>query len=920
MNNNAHSYNSRDPKISILHYLCHCMNKYGIYKSYLVPHNNINNFETNVNLNVNIADDSVIIDLKKDFVIYDQSIKGNPLNFLNVIRWLLCPPTEEYVLTYNDKDIILYYCYPFLHNWFDLTNNKYYPNNCYNIKYANDDSFVFSLFDLTLVNNINLKFRQNTLFSCNETYEISLQQSNYNIDKTVTQTNILKKELVDGKKIEDILINYKSFVNNDLYGFLNIIALNFDMETIVIKNKTIHKDDWQKKSEWMNGIKYGFEDISCKNNCNIDYENYNVKNIKKINDIISKYVNIDCTSFNEPIFSMTNINGIANNVTNMNLNLKQFSVELDFIIYNYDFDYQNLFDFNYGSYNIGPRLEINKFGDVGLVIGSSSEIFSGFNIKRISLNTIIKLLIVINNESLLININNEIIKFDITPQIYNVNNLMIAGGFNNDRLLTRGKIYNFKLYNYSVPVYENIILKIHPLYDYVQLDYPRIIFQNNCKKNTNCIYEIGITELSNITIYFNFKIVKNCDLFLLNNFKVKIQNNKILILLNNLLLFTTAVDYVKKYNFNMTFNYNNKIAMLKFNDETTQIYLNENSKISFNKIYCDAGVENICITNYDIINKLSFDTTNIDNIKNYFYTFGFVKINNLLIEDNESIIKAFEYNLNKYHKNNINDYLPCAVEYTEILNKIIFNENIHKILSKIFSDKYYYNGSDCKLYISDTNWHCDRKVNNLHIKVALYLDKLDESNGCLSVIPGSQNHGDIFNKILSKYTVPLFKGPGGFDKKFLSINDNEIPKINIKNDYGDIIIFNLGLYHSAFNNQVNKKMICMNFAQSYADNNDPEKIECINSDCYIIHNNKKNINYEEKISILDNNFYNYVKLTSQYNLYFKELIENNNNLDRYVRILHENKNMEELNEFVKNNVNTNTNKTDINIKLYNVEY
>jgi hypothetical protein len=301
-----------------------------------------------------------------------------------------------------------------------------------------------------------------------------------------------------------------------------------------------------------------------------------------------------------------------------------------------------------------------------------------------------------------------------------------------------------------------------------------------------------------------------------------------------------------------------------------------------------------------------------------------MKFDNLFIDSNEKLIKAFEYNIVNNIKKNILDYIPCAMEYLEYFVDITINKKIHTILGKLFSPKkYYYSGSDSKIYSNDTNWHCDRITNNLHLKCAFYLNKLDENTGCLRVLPGSQNFNDKYNSVLSKKVIPLFKGPGGFDPKFFHVSNQNLPYYSINIDFGDFVIFHLKLYHSAFGNNINKKMICMNLTESYnnEDNIDiiSEKLECINSDCYIIADKKKNINLSSKIKVLDNNYYNYMKGRNEYELYFKELIENENRLDSLVRMIVRNnhEDQENLGLFVNSIKNTSTKKSDKTITVNN---
>jgi ectoine hydroxylase-related dioxygenase (phytanoyl-CoA dioxygenase family) len=344
--------------------------------------------------------------------------------------------------------------------------------------------------------------------------------------------------------------------------------------------------------------------------------------------------------------------------------------------------------------------------------------------------------------------------------------------------------------------------------------------------------------------------------------------------------------------------------------------MNNITSVTVDSIYVNLFLENLSISNYNMNTYLTFDNCDLSKIVNYYNTFGFLKIDNFFISINENIIKAYSFNVlhNALHLNN---YIPRAMEHLTYFSNIIINKKIHKLLEKLFNSSYVYAGSDSKIYDSDTNWHCDRKTKNHYLKCCFYLDNLNENTGCLRVLPGSQNSKDIYNNILSKKSIPLFLGPGGFDSSFL--NSESIPYYPINISFGDFVIFNLALYHSAFGNHINKKMICMNFYESYTDNNDPEKLETIDTDFSIIGSLSKNLDLSKNIIPYHENFYKYVRHNDHmYTTMFKEHIENNNSLDKYIRVmLNNNCDKTELNELINNSNNTNIKKTNIDIVVNN---
>jgi hypothetical protein len=627
-------------------------------------------------------------------------------------------------------------------------------------------------------------------------------------------------------------------------------------------------------------------------NKEIHLTNLDKDNIKKIDDLINRKLYLQNITFTDPIINLFNKNGLQSNVLNTPIILDNISIEIEFKITSYDNQY------------------IFNISDISLNISSEGNLLFNNNViaSNIEFNKIHFLKLCFADNQIIYNYDNI-----ISSIIFNnkqIDNLFI----NNDN---KTILYSFRVYNYKIPIFKEIDSYINN-YDRFNLNYPKKIF--NCFISNNDLNINYQENLNNITIKFMLNQKNNIQLLLdigdikisqnTNILSINVKNNNYNInLLDNILFICVSLDT------------RNNLMIVKINDTIQKIEINI-SQINIKNIFVSKLAYHPIITNYTINQSLLLDDiqTNI----NYFDTFGFMKFDNLFIDSNEKLIKAFEYNIVNNKKNKILDYIPCAMEYLEYFVDITINKKIHTILGKLFSPKkYYYNGSDSKIYSDDTNWHCDRITHNLHLKCAFYLNKLDENTGCLRVLPGSQNFNDKYNSVLSKKVIPLFQGPGGFDPTFFPVSNQNLPYHPIKIDFGDFVIFNLKLYHSAFGNNINKKMICMNLTENYddIDNKDliSEKLECINSDCYIIANLKKNINFSSKINVLDNNYYNYMKGRNEYKLYFKELIENDNILDSLVRMIIRNKNEDQQNLelFVNSIKNTSTKKSDKTITVNN---
>ena len=103
---------------------------------------------------------------------------------------------------------------------------------------------------------------------------------------------------------------------------------------------------------------------------------------------------------------------------------------------------------------------------------------------------------------------------------------------------------------------------------------------------------------------------------------------------------------------------------------------------------------------------------------------------------------------------------------------------------------------------NDTRWHHDDVApeGHLHLKVIFYLEPVRALSGCLCVLPGS--HFLPYRERMEKYggdILPLGKDvPGVYP---------------IETDPGDLLVFNVKLYHAAFGEGSKRRGVYINFIQ-----------------------------------------------------------------------------------------------------------
>ena len=209
--------------------------------------------------------------------------------------------------------------------------------------------------------------------------------------------------------------------------------------------------------------------------------------------------------------------------------------------------------------------------------------------------------------------------------------------------------------------------------------------------------------------------------------------------------------------------------------------------------------------------------------KNYFDMFGFLIIRNVL---SKSELKAIEeeyqlgfqktlehhsdgYGMRKqFNWSNLNERCPnlCNLpSHPKILN------NIKKLLGEktfpFLCNSNNFNGPA-------TEWHTDQNqdIDCCAVKVAFYLDELDHHNGALRFLPCSHKeplNGELWGFGLhgsNKGSLDEYESKSG-------IPIEQVPSSHCITSPGDMIVFNLKIWHSSWGGKINRRNVTINFSK-----------------------------------------------------------------------------------------------------------
>lgn len=200
----------------------------------------------------------------------------------------------------------------------------------------------------------------------------------------------------------------------------------------------------------------------------------------------------------------------------------------------------------------------------------------------------------------------------------------------------------------------------------------------------------------------------------------------------------------------------------------------------------------------------------------FFDTFGFVAFPGLISDRIGQVMDDFEAVWELHggghdghpHDGKQRSCIVPFIDQNERLCTLLDDSRILGIARALLGVDFNYMGSDGNYYVGDTQWHSDGWHPDLtHIKLAIYLDPLNKSNGCLRVIPGSHRIRDSYAEALQESCRTSMDAWG--------VAGKEVPCVALETRPGDVLCFNHNTKHAAFGGGSRRRMFTMNLCQRY---------------------------------------------------------------------------------------------------------
>ncbi len=190
---------------------------------------------------------------------------------------------------------------------------------------------------------------------------------------------------------------------------------------------------------------------------------------------------------------------------------------------------------------------------------------------------------------------------------------------------------------------------------------------------------------------------------------------------------------------------------------------------------------------------------------NHFDTFGFVVLRQLLSPDEmQKFSNEFDSELDSWLPNGVHEgkarhYASLMDSNTPFSSSLMHDPRIAGVAEQLLGTRVLGVAIGGSYHVGDTSWHADAKnLDYKAVKFTTYFDRLDATNGALRVIPGS--HREPLWSTINRDTQSTF-----------GVNPDELPAYVFETEPGDVLAFNMPIWHGAFHGGARRRMCEIGF-------------------------------------------------------------------------------------------------------------
>jgi hypothetical protein len=196
----------------------------------------------------------------------------------------------------------------------------------------------------------------------------------------------------------------------------------------------------------------------------------------------------------------------------------------------------------------------------------------------------------------------------------------------------------------------------------------------------------------------------------------------------------------------------------------------------------------------------------------FFETFGYLHLPGYMSEEldwiSEEHAKLFvEFDVEPDGERTV-DLIPFIAQSDRFI-RLLEHPKVLGALTPLVGEDFNYLGSDGHYYASEVDFHPDGDRHScLFLKFGMYLDSLAQDTGCLRVIPGSHLLGPWRDHVYEWATPQVRRMTSGRDRP--PELRTKMPAMALKNEPGDVVLFNHNTFHASFGGNAYRRMFAIN--------------------------------------------------------------------------------------------------------------
>ena len=202
---------------------------------------------------------------------------------------------------------------------------------------------------------------------------------------------------------------------------------------------------------------------------------------------------------------------------------------------------------------------------------------------------------------------------------------------------------------------------------------------------------------------------------------------------------------------------------------------------------------------------------------NHFKTFGFLVFRQLLTpEEVQRYSDEFDAGMDAtieggMHNGIDRHWAPLMDSNTPFITSLLDDHRFADVTEQLLESEVLGAITDGNYRVGDTSWHPDQAaLDYTGVKFTIYTDPLTASTGALRVIPGSHRE-PLHSAIAGVESLDADGGGRSDPQTVFGIRPEELPAYAFESEPGDVLVFNLATWHSAFGGSTHRRMgtICL---------------------------------------------------------------------------------------------------------------